>query len=381
MKKQCVRLAVLPLLLSAAACVGSSRSSNPLSPSIAGPIPGVGITAPTVVAPAVDALVDTNTQPITLQVGNAETNGVRPLSYRFEIATDPNFTNPVFTKDGVPQDGSGRTSMTLPGPLSAERKYYWHARAGDGANTGPFGATSAFNVFTPVVFGTPTLLAPINDVTASTQQPRFVIGNAPHSGPVGQVAYYLEVATSASFSQVVAAYSFPETGNQTELTAPASLAAGQYFWHARAFEGGHSGPFSGVQSFRTPSSGAGGGGGGGGPLNPNGDWQSCGSAPGGTLVACVNSAINPPHTVEGAFEVTKRVAWLLRGQGFGLLRKDGGENIVSWNGTSFAAARIVLPNGNYFKLLSDVPTTNGPGWTDEGIDPGLITRWVAPMQP
>src|SRR3990167_8581402 len=89
MKKLCVRLAVLPLLVSAAACVGSSKSSNPLSPSIAGPIPGVGISAPAVVAPSIDALVDTNTQPITLQVANAETNGVRPLSYRFEVATDP----------------------------------------------------------------------------------------------------------------------------------------------------------------------------------------------------------------------------------------------------------------------------------------------------
>src|SRR5690349_922067 len=133
MKKLCVRLALVPLVMSAASCVGSSKSSNPLSPSIAGPIPGVGITAPTVVAPTVDALVNVNSQPITFQVGNATTNGVRPLSYRFEIATDPNFTNQVFTKDGVAQDPSGRTAMTLPGPLSAERKYFWHARAEDGA--------------------------------------------------------------------------------------------------------------------------------------------------------------------------------------------------------------------------------------------------------
>ena len=72
---------------------------------------------------------------------------------------------------------------------------------------------------------------------------------------------------------------------------------------------------------------------------------------------------------------------VLRGSGYGLLRKDGGENIVSWNGISFAAARIVLPDGHLFKLLSDVPTTNGPGWHDEGVDSGLISRWIAPMQP
>ena len=55
----------------------------------------------------------------------------------------------------------------------------------------------------------------------------------------------------------------PETPNQSELTAPASLAGGQYFWHARAFDGNNNGPFSGIQSFHTPGGGGGGGGGGG----------------------------------------------------------------------------------------------------------------------
>jgi len=267
MKKLCVRLAVLPLLVSAAACVGSSKSSSPLSPSIAGPIPGVGISAPTVVAPAVDALVDTNTQPITLQVANAETNGVRPLSYRFEVATDPSYTNPVFTKDGVPQDASGRTSMTLPGPLLPERKYFWHARAEDGANTGPFGATSAFNVFTPVVFGAPTAIAPINDETTSSQ-PTLIIGNASHSGPAAQVTYYLEISNLSGFGSLVAAYQFPETSGQTQLTAPNSLPAGQYFWRARAFYSTYTGPFSGTQSFRVSGTSGGGGGDPGKPCGP-----------------------------------------------------------------------------------------------------------------
>jgi hypothetical protein len=94
----------------------------------------------------------------------------------------------------------------------------------------------------------------------------------------------------------------------------------------------------------------------------------------------VYAAITPGHTVESVFEMTKRVAWLLRGSGFGLLRKDGGENIVSWNGTSFAAARIVTSNGHLYKLLGDVPN-GGPQWADEGVDPGLIPLWIAPMQP
>jgi hypothetical protein len=85
--------------------------------------------------------------------------------------------------------------------------------------------------------------------------------------------------------------------------------------------------------------------------------------------------------VAGAFEVTKRVAWLLRGGGAGLLLKPGGENIVTWKGQSFSAGRIVYPNGHLFKLLSDIPTTNGPSWQDEGVDRELIPRRVAPIDP
>jgi hypothetical protein len=84
--------------------------------------------------------------------------------------------------------------------------------------------------------------------------------------------------------------------------------------------------------------------------------------------------------------MTKRVAWLLRGSGFGLLRKDVGDNIVTWNGTSFAAARIILADSHHYKLLSNVPN-GSPQWVDEGLDLPLLTAcgggtcWVAPMQP
>ena len=233
MRKQSVGLALLPLILSVA-CVGSSKSANPLSPVIAGPIPGVDISAPTTVAPGGDAQIDTNTQPITLQVANAGTNGVRPLSYRFEIATDLNFTNPVFTKESVAQAPSCRTSTKLPGPPSPERKCYWHARAQDGANTGSFGPTSAFTVFTPIVFGTPSLVSPINDDVATSAQPRLVIGNAPHSGPVEQVFYRIQLANSTSFNPLIGDYTISETGTQTEMTVPVSLAVGRYFWRAQA---------------------------------------------------------------------------------------------------------------------------------------------------
>ena len=115
------------------------------------------------------------------------------------------------------------------------------------------------------------------------------------------------------------------------------------------------------------------------PVDPGGDWQNCVPTPGEALVFCVHAAIKPARTVEGAFEVTKRVAWLLRGQGAGLLIKNGGENIVSWKGFSFAAARICYPDGHIYKLLTDVPTTNGPSWQDNDfVDRSLYLPAIDP---
>ena len=58
-----------------------------------------------------------------------------------------------------------------------------------------------------------------------------------------------------------------------------------------------------------------------------------------------------PLIPAGAFEVTKRIAWLLCGEGGGLWIKNGGENIVSWKGCNFAAARICYPDGHYYRCV------------------------------
>ena len=73
------------------------------------------------------------------------------------------------------------------------------------------------------------------------------------------------------------------------------------------------------------------------------------------------------------------MAWAYRNDGAGLLIKDGGENIVSWKGYSFAAGRICMPDGHIYKILTDVPTTNGPSWQDNGyVDPKLYVPAIDP---
>jgi len=369
-------LALVPLI--ATACT-ASKSSNPLSPSVAGPIPGVEISAPKTLEPA-SVKIPVDQQPLTLLAENAGTTGVRPLTYVFEVAADAGFTNVVFSREGVQPGDGGRTSLRLPDRLAPEHSYFWRVKAQDGANAGPYSSAANFDVFTPIVIDLPELLNPGVNALAQPLRPTFVVKNVARSGPVGAITYLFELSDSPAFVNKVF-QEVPEQPNQTSVTPGSDLGYNTvYYWHVRAFDSRTLGPWSATRAFQTipqpivttPNPGGGGGG-------AVGNWESCGSTPGYDLVACVHAAVNPARTVEGAFEVTKRVAWLLRGSGAGLLIKNGGENIVSWKGYSFAAARICFPDGHIWKVLSDVPTTNGPSWQDNDfVDRGLYLPAIDP---
>jgi hypothetical protein len=239
------------LLLSMGACA-ASKSANPLTPTVAGPIPGVAITAPTAIDPN-STKVAVDKQPVTLSLGNASTSGPRPLSYVFEVATDSDFTNKVFMREGVAPGDDGRTTLRLPDPLAAGRTYYWRGHAEDGANVGPFSPRANFDVFVPIVIDRPTPVTPVNDVRVDTLHPTFTFTNAPHSGPVGAITYVIEVSDSDSFANRLAIWTLAEQPNQTSLVAPQDAAYDhQFFWHVRAFDPTTTGPWSVTQVFRTP---------------------------------------------------------------------------------------------------------------------------------
>jgi len=238
--------------LSLTACQ-ASKSSNPLSPSVAGPIPGVNITAPTPLTPSVGSKIAVDQQPLTLMVQNASTSGVRPLSYLFEVATDSAFTNKVFSRDSI-APGDGQTSLRLPDPLATGRTYYWHARAQDGANTGDYSAAANFNVFTPIVIGAPVPQAPGPNATVANVRPAFTVADAPHSGPIGAITYQIELSDSDSFANKIATWTTPEQANQTTLTPSQDLSYGStFFWHVRAADPTTVGPWSATEAFATPA--------------------------------------------------------------------------------------------------------------------------------
>jgi hypothetical protein len=97
-------------------------------------------------------------------------------------------------------------------------------------------------------------------------------------------------------------------------------------------------------------------------------------------VICVWNFVRPTNSVED-LEVTKRVAWLLRGSRGGLLLKGSGENTVPWLGQTFSATRVCFPDGHIYKIIGDAGPGGGntPGWGDNDfVDPSLYVRAIDP---
>src|SRR6185295_1473307 len=136
--------------------------------------------------------------------------------------------------DGI-SAGDGQTSLRLPDPLAPERTYYWRARAQDGANTGEWAGGVNFSVFTPIVVGAPDPREPAPNATVDTLRPRFIVANAPHTGPVGAMTYQIEISDSESFANKVATWTTGEQSAQTQFDLNQDLNySSTYFWHVRA---------------------------------------------------------------------------------------------------------------------------------------------------
>jgi hypothetical protein len=356
-------LALLTALsLVAGGCVSSEKSENYLAPTVAGPIPGVAITAPHAVTPAQGSSLSVEAQPLDLTLTNASTSGVRPLSYRFEVASDINFNSKVFSREGVPPGPDNRTTVRLPDRLAPERTYYWRGRAEDGANAGPFSSPVTFNVFTPIVLGKPSPISPSGPV--STLQPRFIIGRASRTGPVGRLAYVIEVAEDARFRQTIGVWAVDEGSARTTLDAPISLPSGrELFWRTRAYEATATGPWSDTVSFEV-SGGAGGGGGGGG-----GGGASCGPpAPTAPLaiISCHRSKYGTPMSESQIVSLLRATAKDFNEEGisggpFGILEKDSGSNCNGYSCDIICAGQG--SSQKQWDVLIDATGIGAPTWS------------------
>jgi hypothetical protein len=363
------------------------KSDNPLSPTIAGPIAGVTITAPRAIEPAAGQTVKDAEQPLRIVIENAQTNGVRPVTMSFEIAADADFRTIVFSQNGLAPSATGTTRVILPERLQAGRFYFWRTRALDGANSSEWSPSIRFEVQVNIIIGTPTPVSPTTSTRIASLSPELRVKNGTSSGPHGPLSYQFQISTNDTITAVVGEGWSSESGSgETVYVGPRLPNYDEtYYWRGRISDGTNTGPWSRTEVFRSPLL----------PVVPvipviptpgvpTGNWQVCSALTGDKqrLVECVHAAIQPGRSEHLAFEVTKRVAWLLRGEGAGLLIKTGGENIIAWMGYSFSLSRVCYPDGHIFKVLTDAGEggTNGPTWSDNdfverrfyvpAIDPG-----------
>lgn len=241
------------VLCSAVATVACERakSANPLSPDVAGPIPGVAISAPKPLEPQQGGQVVKNGEPPTLLIENASTSGQRALFLQLQIAVDANFQQLVHHDERIEPGPNGRTSYRMPEELGSGSTYFWRLRAADGANTGPYSFTSSFSVIDPVVMETPTPLEPAGAI--GTNRPTFRVRNGQVSGTTG--AYYrFELATAPDPASVVAVVTTtPGSNGETTVSLGDLPYARTFFWRVHASDGTTQSNYSAVISFTTPA--------------------------------------------------------------------------------------------------------------------------------
>jgi hypothetical protein len=258
----------LAMSIAVAGC-DAERSSNPLSPSIAGPLAGVTITTPAAVGPTNALLIATTEQPLTLIFASADSNSVRPFTYEVQVATDAAFTQIVVEIAGVEPNEFGQVIIQLPSSLDPDRTYYWRVRALDGANTGEYSATASFEVFTPVVIGMPAVGSPGNGDTTPSNIVTLEIVNPEIAGPAESIMYRFELATDPSFTTLAAVLTVAQAASTATAVSNAASSGGRtsaspgalphdqtFFWRARvsaqARNGEIIGPWTPTASFTTP---------------------------------------------------------------------------------------------------------------------------------
>jgi hypothetical protein len=228
----------------------AAKSANPTAPTVAGPIPGVSITAPKPLEPGAGTTLVFGAEPPTLLIENAGSSGVRALWLQVEVGTDAGFQQVVHTADRLAPGEGGRTTYRLPEPLGAGYTYYWRSRAQDGANTGPYSAVSSFTVVPPVVIDPPVPTAPTG--TLSTNRPEFRVTNGAISGTTG-VVYRFEVSTAPDMRNLTALVTAVPGNGTTTMTLGELPYSTTFYWRVHGSDGTKQSAHSSTLSFRTPA--------------------------------------------------------------------------------------------------------------------------------
>ena len=341
----------------------AKKSENPLSPSVAGPIPGVEITPPRLLEPAQGFRFKEAQQPIRLLIENSSSTGVRPLTYVFEVATDTTFETRVFARGGVPPGDGGRTSVQID-KLDLGRTYFWRARAEDGANWSSY-AASQFEVLPRAQLAPPAAVYPINNERVDTPRPLFRVRNADRNAAIGTVRYEFQLSTSPAFVGLLTSLDVAETPGETRFAIAIDLANDlPHFWRVRASDGETTSDWMAAQTFRTQAGPAG---------PPPGPGPTPAPAPGAPCVSGSPLAIVECERAKFGRMSTSQLVTFLRNVarslnanriapgGFGILRKGGGHNCGGYSCDVVCAGQG--GGQRQWDVLSDADGAQIPVWS------------------
>lgn len=378
----------------------AAKSSNPTAPSVAGPIPGVNITAPRPLEPYAGSTLTFSNEPPSLLIENAGTSGNRTLTLRIEVGADDAFRQIVHQADQVALGANGRTTYRLPEPLGAGYTYYWRIRATDGANTGPYSSVSSFSVVPPVILDAPVASTPSGTLT--TNKPDFKATNGRVSGTSG-VGYRFEVARTPDFSNPTAVVTVPmSVAGTTQMSLGELPYNTTYYWRVRASDGSIETPYSNVLQFTTmaqpaPPTTGGGGTPGGVPKGPGGRTPdpSGGRLPlpsyGWTVVQAIANA-NPAalrnscQETGGSWQFMDQVVDTLRTYDtrWGYNGKRGDANNPSLDVITYHYGAGPDQNSTEVYIIDVIGGHCGsnptPVWndvTDVTVNSGTIGRWIS----
>jgi|RhiMethySRZTD1v2_1073278.scaffolds.fasta_scaffold00740_24 hypothetical protein len=354
------------MLVTLAACQ-AKKSENPLSPSVAGPIPGVEISAPRLLEPSQGFKFKENQQPIKLVVENSVTTGVRKLLYYFEVSSDQGFANKVYARGGVPE-GDGRTSVQLDA-LELGRAYYWRAWTDDGANRSTTSSTAGFEVLPRALLTVPTAASPVNNAAVAERNPTLRINNSSHNSAVGPVSYFFMVAKDQAFTQISATGIVGE-GGVTQWRVDRELDYGlTHFWRVRATDGEITTDWSPTAVFKTPAAPAPPGG--GGPGIPPG--APCNAPDPLKIVECERAKYGHMSHSQMLDFLRATVQSLNRngisGAPFGILRKGGGENCGGYSCDVICSGQG--SGQRQWDILGDIDGSQWPGWGGPNTVPNI----------
>ncbi|MBA2302752.1 MAG: hypothetical protein H0W08_08970 [Acidobacteria bacterium] len=398
------RLSAAVLAAVVAAGCEATKSETPTSPNVAGPIAGIGITAPGVKSPTHGNNIS-NTEPLRLTWEQSTTNGVRSLWYSVEMAVDREFAQRVYFNPKVLPSEGQQMSLVVDAKLDADRTYYWRVRAEDGANSSEYSSVAHFDLVVPVFLGAPTPYGPTGGETLTTRSVRLTVDNGSVQGRPGDIEIVFLVSTNEPFTNIVWTVRTlrSETG-RTALTTPELAASTIFYWRAYATSGATTSAPSATQSFRTgaaaaPGPGGGGGGGGGLPPAPGGNFRTPDPAAGQRLPlpgygASVvqqiasqfpNALRNSCQDDGGTWEFLDRVVDALRQYDtrWGYNGKRGNGNDPSKDVVDYHYGRGTSENSTDVYIIDVIGGHCGgnpsAGWgdvTDVTINSGTIGRWI-----